>query len=87
MQPESSTLYVAVDVWTRKNEKKWGLGKMIFAAFRNPADFVSQLLQISHTCNFYEIIRVYRECKAYFNLEADPGVWNEEQERENWLAI
>ena len=84
---KSPTLYVAADVWTRKNGKEWGLGK-IFGAFRNPADFVSQLLELSHTRCFYEIIRADRECKAYFDLEAEPGVWNEEQGREKCrLAI
>ncbi len=40
---------------------------------------VTQLLEIACTRCFYEIIRAGRECKAYFDLEADPGVWGAEQ--------
>lgn len=69
------TFYMAADVWTRKPGGSWGLGK-IFGAFENPHAFVTQLLEVAHNRCFYEIIRAGRECKAYFDLEASPGVWD-----------
>ena len=59
----------------------------IFGAFRCPIDFVTQLLEIASTRCFYEIIRADRECKAYFDLEVAPGVWNAEQGREKCKAV
>ena len=49
-QLRSSALsrYVAADVWTRKSEEEWGLGK-IFRAFQTSIDFVTQLLEIAST--------------------------------------
>jgi hypothetical protein len=82
----SSAFYVAADVWTRKGGEAWGLGK-IFGAFRSPIDFVTQLLEIARTRCFYEIFRADCECKAYFDLEAEPGVWNAEQGREKCKAV
>ena len=72
-----STFYVAADVWTRKGGGSWGLGK-IFGAFKSPHEFVAQLLEVAHNRHFYEIIRAGRPCKAYFDLEAAPGVWDRE---------
>ena len=69
-----------------KKRKEWGLGK-IFGAFRSPIDFVTQLLEIARTRCFYEIIRADRECKAYFDLEAEPGVWTAEQGRAMCKAV
>ena len=37
---------------------------------------MTQLLEVSHNRHFYEIIRAGRACKAYFDLEAAPGVWD-----------
>ena len=54
------------------------MGK-IFGAFRDPISFVHQLLEISPNRCFYEIIREGRACKAYFDMEAEPGVWDEQK--------
>ena len=84
--PQPSTFYVAADVWTRKPGESWGLGK-IFGAFETPHAFVTQLLEVAHNRCFYEIIRAGRECKAYFDLEAAPGVWDKETGWEKCKAV
>jgi hypothetical protein len=63
---------------TRKNGKEWGLGK-IFGAFQNPADCVSQLLQISHTsCSYHSCGSRMQSALQPGNR---PGMWNKEQGR------
>ena len=83
---QPSTFYVAADVWTRKQGESWGLGK-IFGAFETPHEFVTQLLEVAHNRHFYEIIRAGRPCKAYFDLEAAPGVWDKETGWEKCKAV
>ena len=83
---QSLTFYVAADVWTRKKGASWGLGK-IFGAFKDPHEFVTQLLEVAHNRHFYEIIRAGRPCKAYFDLEAAPGVWDKEAGWERCKAV
>jgi hypothetical protein len=74
----SGAFYVAADVWTKKNGKDWGLGK-VFGAFHSVFAFILQFLEIApHRC-FYEIIRENRACKAYFDLEAFPGAMTKEE--------
>ena len=73
-----SAFYVAADVWTKKGTTDWALGK-IFGAFSSASDFVAQLLTNAPTRCFYEVIREGRACKAYFDLEADPGVMSAQQ--------
>ena len=70
--------YIAADVWSRKDGKTWGVGKK-FGAISSAESFVTELLEISKTRCFYEIIRQGRPCKAYFDLEADAGIMTEEQ--------
>jgi hypothetical protein len=65
-------------VWTRKDGKTWGVGKKS-GAFRSAETFVTEVLEISKTRCFYEIIRQCRPCKAYFGLEADAEIMTEEQ--------
>lgn len=83
---QPSTFYVAADVWTRKPGEGWGLGKT-FGAFASPQAFVTQLLEVAHNRCFYEIIRTDRACKAYFDLEAAPGVWDKETGWEKCKAV
>ena len=83
---QPSPFYVAADVWTRKAGGGWGLGK-IFGAFETPHAFVTQLLEIAHNRCFYEIIRADRACKAYFDLEAAPGIWDKETGWEKCKAV
>ena len=64
--------------WTRKQGKEWGIGKR-FGAFRDVEEFVTHFLEISHNRCFYEIIRKDRQCKAYFDLEADAGALTEQE--------
>jgi hypothetical protein len=74
----TGAFYVAADVWTKKNGKDWGLGK-VFGAFQSVYAFILQFLEIApHRC-FYEIIREDRPCKAYFDLEAAPGAMTKEE--------
>ena len=76
----SNAFYVAADVWTPSN-KGWKLGK-IFGAFSDATSFAYQVLmgpQRALTRCFYEIIREGRPCKAYFDLEVEPGVMSPDQ--------
>ena len=75
-----SAFYMAADVWSYL-DKSWKLGK-IFGAFSDAANFVHRVLmgpQRAPTRCFYEIIREDRPCKAYFDLEVEPGVMNPSQ--------
>ena len=72
-----NAFYIAADDWTRKQGKEWGIGKR-FGAFRDVEEFVTHFLEISHNRCFYEIIRKDRQCKAYFDLEADAGALTEQ---------
>ena len=76
----STAFYIAADEWTRKDGKKWGVGKR-FGAFRNAVEFITNFLEISPTRCFYEIVRKDRPCKAYFDLEAEAGAMTEEAGR------
>jgi len=70
-----SAFYVAADVWSRK-KGQWGLGK-VFGAFSDAVSFAHRVLmgnQRAPTRCFYEIIREGCPCKAYFDLEVEPGV-------------
>ncbi len=48
---------------------------------------MTQLLEVAHNQHFYEIIRAGRPCKAYFDLEATPGVWDKETGWEKCKAV
>ncbi len=67
-----SAFYIAADDWTRKDGKKWGIGKR-YGAFCSAGEFVTNFLEISWNRCFYEIICQDRPCKAYLDLEADAG--------------
>ena len=69
---------MAVDVWTRNESQEWERKGSGETAFQSPSDFVTPFLEIAHTSCFYEVIRADHECKAYFDLQAAPGVWNEQ---------
>jgi hypothetical protein len=74
-QISPNAFYVAADVWTYFNQSS-KLGK-IFGAFSGALGFVHQVLmgpRRAPTRCFYEIIREGRPCKAYFDLEVEPGV-------------
>ena len=73
-QISSSAFYVSADVWSRDKES-WKLTK-IYGAFLDAVNFARQVLFGVHrapTRCFYELIRENRPCKAYFDLEAEPG--------------
>ena len=73
--PEHSVFYVAADIWST-DKKGWSLVK-IYGAFRDSVQFVLQVLMGAHrapTRCFYELIREGRPCKAYFDLEVEPGI-------------
>ena len=73
--PAHPVFYVAADVWSA-DKKGWSVAK-VYGAFRDPVQFASQVLMGVHrapTRCFYELIREGRPCKAYFDLEVEPGV-------------
>jgi hypothetical protein len=58
----------------------------MFGAFQNLMD-VQNLLEIFPNCCFYEVIRESRACKAYFDMEAEPGIWTEQQGRDKCQLV
>ena len=58
-----------------------------FSVVYTVTTFVTQLLEVAHNRHFYEIIRAGRPCKAYFDLEAAPGVWDKETGWERCKAV
>jgi hypothetical protein len=73
--PEHSVFYVAADIWST-DKKGWSLVK-VYGAFRDSIQFALQVLMGAHrapTRCFYELIREGRPCKAYFDLEVEPGI-------------
>ena len=75
-----TAFYVAADVWSRVADS-WRLGK-VFGAFCDAASFANLVLmgpQRAPTRCFYEIIREDLPCKAYFDLEIEPGVMSAEE--------
>ena len=67
--------YVAADIWCT-DKKGWSVVK-IYGAFRDSVQFALQVLMgvdRAPTRCFYELIREGRPCKAYFDLEVEPGI-------------
>jgi hypothetical protein len=74
----SSAFYIAVDDWTRRDGKEWGIGKG-YGAFCSATEFITNFLEISSNHCIYEIIRKDRPYKAYLDLEAEAGVMTEQE--------
>ena len=74
-QASKFAFYIAADVWSR-GKKEWQVIK-VYGAFRDAVSFAMQTMIGIHrapTRCFYELIRSGRPCKAYFDLEVEPGV-------------
>ena len=74
-QAAKFAFYIAADVWSR-GKKDWQVSK-VYGAFRDGVSFAMQAMTGIHrapTRCFYDIIRSGRPCKAYFDLEVEPGV-------------
>ncbi len=73
-----TAFYIATDDWTQKPDEEWKVTKR-YGAFHNAVAFTTSMLKKSTNRCFYEIIRQNRPCKAYIDLEDEPGALTAEE--------